>query len=98
VAKERWDALSPEQQERFVPLCPDFVVELMSPSDTLERSQQKMVEYQENGARLGWLINPSLRKVAIYRPSQPVEVLAAPMQLSGEGVLPGFVLDLAMIW
>jgi Uma2 family endonuclease len=98
VRMERWQALTAEQQERFVPLCPDFVVELMSPSDALESVRQKMVEYRDNGAQLGWLINRRQRQVEIYRPGQPPECLDAPETLSGEAVLPGFVLDLTPIW
>ncbi|MGF1515535.1 MAG: Uma2 family endonuclease [Elainellaceae cyanobacterium] len=98
VRRDRWDALTPVQQDRFVPLCPDFVVELMAPSDSLERTQQKMREYQENGAQLGWLINRKQQQVEIYRPGHAVEVLEAPKTLSGEAVLPNFMLDLGPIW
>ncbi|MCS6812851.1 MAG: Uma2 family endonuclease [Cyanobacteria bacterium] len=98
VRQDRWDALTPEQQEKFPPLCPDFVIELLSPSDTLEDIQAKMQDYIDSGARLGWLIAPSLRRVEIYRPGQPVEVLEAPTSLSGEAVLPGFILMLDSIY
>lgn len=98
VRRDRWDALTPEQQERFVPLCPDFVVERLSPSDSLERTRAKMVEYIDNGAQLGWLINRQQRQVEIYRPEQVPEVLDSPTVLSGETVLPGFTLDLVPIW
>lgn len=98
ILKERWEALTPEQQSRFAPICPDFVMELMSPSDSLKVTQAKMQEYQENGARLGWLINRKVCEVEIYRIGQPVEVLYAPTSLSGEQVLPEFVLDLELIW
>lgn len=98
VKLERWNALTAEQQDRFVPLCPDFVVELMSPSDTLPQTRAKMAEYMQNGARLGWLINRKQRQVEIYRPQQEVEILENPQTVSGENVLPGFVLDLATIW
>jgi Uma2 family endonuclease len=98
IVKERWEALTPEQQSRFTPICPDFVMELMSPSDSLKVTQAKMQEYQENGARLGWLINRKVCEVEIYRIGQPVEVLYAPTSLSGEQVLPEFVLDLELIW
>lgn len=98
VALERWQALTPAQQEQFVPLCPDFIVELMSPSDTLSKAQEKMVEYLDNGVRLGWLINRKERCVEIYRPNQPVEKLENPTQLLGEAVLPGFTLKLSYIW
>ena len=95
---ERWNTLTPEQQTKFAPLCPDFVVELLSPSDSLTETQKKMKEYRDNGARLGWLINRKSRKVEIYRQGQEVEVLESPASLSGEDVLPGFVLNLEPIW
>lgn len=97
VKRKRWEALTPEQQETFAPLCPDFVVELRSPSDSLEKVRQKMKEYTENGACLGWLINPKKQQVEIYRPNQDVEILENPATLSGENVLPGFVLSLQQI-
>jgi len=98
VKMKRWNSLTEEEQERFAPLCPDFVVELMSPSDTLEKTRVKMKEYMENGASLGWLINRKQKQIEIYRPNQEVEVLESPQTVSGEDVLPGFVLDLAEIW
>ncbi|MEG4208020.1 Uma2 family endonuclease [Microcoleus sp. Pol7_A1] len=98
VEKSRWEALTPEQREKFIPLCPDFVIELVSPSDSLKKTQDKMQEYMENGCRLGWLINRKKREVEIYRPGQDVEVLQSPLTLSGENVLPGFVLNLQKIW
>ncbi|WP_434683810.1 Uma2 family endonuclease [Pseudanabaena minima] len=98
ILKERWDALTPEQQSKFAPICPDFVIELMSRTDSLSTVQAKMQEYQDNGARLGWLINRRDRQVEIYRIGQPVEVLQSPIMLSGETVLPEFVLELASIW
>jgi Uma2 family endonuclease len=98
VEKSRWSALTPEQREKFIPLCPDFVIELVSPSDSLKKSQEKMQEYMENGCRLGWLINRKKREVEIYRPGQDVEILQSPLTLSGENVLPGFVLNLQKIW
>jgi len=98
VEKSRWEALTAEQRQKFLPLCPDFVIELMSPSDTLTEVQAKMQEYRANGCRLGWLINPKKREVEIYRLGQEVEVLLSPQTLSGEDVLPGFVLDLGKIW
>jgi Uma2 family endonuclease len=97
VRRERWEALTPEQQEGFAPICPDFVVELRSPSDSLKKIQEKMQEYIENGARLGWLIDRKNRRVEIYRPNRDVEILENPATLSGEDVLPGFVLDLTPI-
>jgi Uma2 family endonuclease len=98
VSQERWDALTPEQQETFPPLCPDFVIELRSKSDTMESLRKKMREYLENGLRLGWLIDAKNKRVEIYRPNQDVEVLESPVSLSGEEVLPGFVLDLQVVF
>jgi Uma2 family endonuclease len=98
IPQDRWDALTPSQRQRFLPLCPDFLIELLSPSDTWEAGGAKMQEYQDNGSRLGWLIEPASRRVAIYRTGQPVEVLESPTMLSGEAVLPGFVLNLQAIW
>lgn len=98
ISQERWTALTPEQQEQFVPLCPDFVVELRSKTDALQRLQEKLQEYMENGCRLGWLIDPQTNQVEIYRTGQAKEVLNAPATLSGESVLPGFVLNLAGIF
>lgn len=98
VRQERWDALTPKQKESFIPLCPDFVVELRSKTDNMEPLRAKMKEYKNNGARLGWLIDRKNRKVEIYRQNQDVEVLDNPATLSGEDVLPGFVLDLTEVW
>jgi Uma2 family endonuclease len=98
VRKEQWEALTPEQQEGFVPLCPDFVVELRSKTDALKKLQAKMQEYIDNGAQLGWLIDPKTRRVEIYRPSQAVDVLENPDTLSGEPALPNFTLTLERIW
>lgn len=97
VKRERWDALTPEQQEKFAPLCPDFVVELRSPSDPLKMVQEKMREYMDNGASLGWLLDPKNKQVEIYRCDRAVEILSSPATLSGEEVLPGFLLDLKLI-
>ncbi len=95
---ERWEALTPTQRKKFLPLCPDFAIELVSETDDVEETRAKMQEYLQNGLRLGWLINPKLREVEIYRPNQEVEVLVSPTTLSGEDVLPGFVLDLEFIF
>lgn len=94
VKIDRWNALTAEQREKFIPLCPDFVVELRSPSDSLTELREKMQEYIENGARLGWLIDRKSKLVEIYRPNQEVEILENLVTLSGEDVLPGFVLNL----
>jgi Uma2 family endonuclease len=98
ILKERWEALTPEQQSKFAPICPDFVIELMSPRDNLKVTQAKMQEYQDYGARLGWLINRKDREVEVYRIGKSKEVLQNPISLSGEDVLPEFVLSLAEIW
>ncbi|MEH2070293.1 MAG: Uma2 family endonuclease [Nostoc sp.] len=95
---ERWNALTGEQQTKFIPLCPDFVVELLSPSDSLKVAQEKMREYIDNGVRLGWLINRKSQQVEIYRQGQEVEVLESPVTLSGEDVLQGFILNIEAIW
>lgn len=94
VSRDRWESLSLQEQEKFPPLCPDFVIELRSRSDSLSSLQDKMLEYLDNGLRLGWLIDPQEQRVEIYRPSQPVEILALPVRLSGEEVLPDFTLEL----
>ncbi|MBW4611936.1 MAG: Uma2 family endonuclease [Desmonostoc vinosum HA7617-LM4] len=94
---ERWNALTPEQQEKFAPICPDFVIELRSPNDSLKVLQEKMQEYIENGAQLGWLIDRKNKRVEIYRPGRDVEILNNPTSLSGKDVLPGFVLHLQQI-
>ncbi len=94
IARDRWDAVPSEARKKFAPICPDFVVELTSPSDTLSDVQEKMREYLAQGARLGWLLDPPTGRVEVYRPGREVEALDRPATLSGEGVLPGFVLDL----
>ncbi len=98
VKLERWQTLTPKEREGFAPLCPDFVVELRSKSDNMELLREKMREYMENGSRLGWLIDRKNQKVEIYRQNQDVEILDNPRTLSGEDVLPGFVLDLTDVW
>jgi Uma2 family endonuclease len=98
VLRSRLAALSAEQKQKFLPLCPDCVVEILSPSDPLSSAQAKMQEYLDNGARLGWLIHPHNRAVYVYRPTQPVERLENPRTISGEPVLSGFILDLQRIW
>ena len=97
IRVERWEALNPEERKGFPPICPDFVVELLSPSDSLKTVQDKMQEYMDNGARLGWLIDPKSKQVEIYRGGQQKQVQKAPNSLSGEQVLPGFVLNLNRI-
>ena len=98
VRRERWETLTEEEQTEFPPLCPDFVVELRSPSDTLSTLQRKMQEYIDNGAQLGWLIDPQEKRVYLYRPQTPVECLDHPETVSGEPLLLGFILPLAKIW
>ena len=98
IPLERWQSLTPQQQQQFIPLCPDFVIELRSPSDRLTELQEKMHEYRNNGTRLGWLINRQSRQVEIYRSNQAVEVIDSPTTLSGESVLPQFRLNLESIW
>lgn len=98
IRKDRWDGLTPEQQEKFPPIAPDFVLELMSPSDNLEDTQAKMREYIDNQVKLGWLINRKTRQVGIYRQGKASEVLESPTQLSGEDILPGFILNLQIVW
>lgn len=98
VRRTRLAALASEQKERFLPLCPDFVIELRSPSDPLSVVQEKMHEYIANGAHLGWLIDPIEHQAYVYQPGRAVQRLDNPAQLSGEALLPGFVLDLAPIW
>lgn len=98
VKQSRWDALTSEQRKGFAPLCPDFVLELASESDDIEDLQTKMQEYLENGAQLGWLIDPRTRQVEIYRPGKPVEILQSPKTLSGEDILSGLVFNLNVIY
>ena len=98
VRKTRLRTLAPEQKRKFLPLCPDFVVEQRSPSDRLSVLQEKMREYMENGAQLGWLIDPEEKQVFVYRPGARVRRLDYPQKLSGDPVLSGFVLDLSQVW
>ncbi len=93
VKQERLDALNPNP-ESFLPLAPDFVIELRSSSDTAKDLRDKMKEYMDNGVRLGWFLNAKAKEVEIYRSGQNVEVLKSPVSVSGEDVLPGFVLEL----
>lgn len=93
VERSRWQSLSPEQRQKFPPIAPDFVLELRSRTDNLETLQQKMEEYMSSGVRLGWMFNPQDQQVEIYRQGQAKEVRLLPTELSGETVLPGFVLE-----
>lgn len=98
VSNKRWQSLTSRQQETFPPLCPDFIVELRSRTDSLKRLQAKMQEYLENGAQLGWLIDPIKRRVHVYRPNAAVEILDNPQSVSGEPLLSGFALDVQSLW
>ncbi|MBW4619806.1 MAG: Uma2 family endonuclease [Cyanosarcina radialis HA8281-LM2] len=92
VELSRWQALTPEQRQKFPPIAPDFVIELRSRTDSLETLQEKMQEYLDSGVRLGWLFNPQNQQVEIYRQGRAKEVRSLPTRLSGEAVLPGFEL------
>jgi Uma2 family endonuclease len=98
VQRERWNLLTEDQQEGPAPLCPDFVVELRSRTDRLTILHEKMQEYIDNGACLGWLIDPSEKRVYVYHPGQSVEILDNPATVSGEPVLPGFLLNVHELW
>jgi Uma2 family endonuclease len=98
IKRDRWAQLTPEQRQGFPPLAPDFVIELASPSDSPTLLRQKMLEYRENGVKLGWLILPEAGIIEVYRDHSDEETLQRPETLSGETVLPGFTLSLAAIW
>jgi Uma2 family endonuclease len=98
VRNERWAQLSEKEQERFPPLCPDFVVELRSRSDSLKVLRDKMQEYIENGAQLGWLIDPFKKKVYVYQPQSAVKIFDNPSYISGDPLLRGFTLDVQSLW
>lgn len=98
VLHSRLARLSTQAKEKFLPLCPDFAIELRSPSDRLSDLQAKMEEYRANGTRLGWLLDPKERRVYVYRPGRPIEVLEHVPAVSGDPELPGFILQLEPIW
>ena len=98
VKRTRLDALSAEERQKFIPLCPEFVIELRSPTDSLSVLQEKMQEYLDNGAQLAWLIDPEQKRVYVYRPGEPVQELERPEKISGDPLLSGFDLDLSEIW
>lgn len=98
IKRERWAALTKAQHVKFAPICPDFVIEVRSETDRLSDLLEKMQEYIDNGARLGWLIEPIVKRVHIYRPGQSVEIMDDPFSLNGESVLPGFVLRVQELW
>ncbi len=98
IRKARWEQLPPEQRRKFAPICPDFVVELKSPTDNWADLQTKMTEYLDNGTQLGWLIDPDNQVAEIYRPNQAAERIDNATVLSDEDVLPGFTLNLNLVW
>ncbi|MEM9153601.1 MAG: Uma2 family endonuclease [Cyanobacteria bacterium P01_F01_bin.33] len=98
MATQRWNTLTDSEKASFAPICPDFVIELRSGSDTLRALQAKMQEYLENGAVLGWLIDPKQRTVHMYRPDRAPDILDNPDRVSGDPELPGFILSMAKIW
>jgi len=98
ITQERWNKLTEEERIKFPPIAPDFVLELMSNTDSLKTLQEKMEEYKSSGVKLAWLLNPEKKEVEIYRQGQEKEVLSNPKILSGEEVLPDFILDLSLIW
>jgi Uma2 family endonuclease len=97
VRRDRWEALTPFERTRFAPLCPEFVLEIRSPSDRLVRLNEKLLEFVSHGAQLGWLIDPIERKVLVYRPGEEAVVLDNPPSVSADPVLPGFTLELGEI-
>jgi Uma2 family endonuclease len=98
IASERLNRFSKEEKAKFLPLPPDFALELMSPSDQLKTTQAKVSEYRDNGVKLAWLINPQQQQVEIYRSDKPTEVVNKPSSLSGEDILPNLVIELDFIW
>jgi len=98
VLKSRLSTLTSEQRDKFLPLAPDFAIELKSPTDSISTLEDKMREYIETGTRLGWLIDPETCCVSVYRPGRPVEILESPQMISGDPELPGFTLNLEVIW
>lgn len=98
ISLERWHGLSEAEQKKFAPICPDFVIELRSESDSLQTLQKKMAEYLENGTKLGWLIDPQAKVVTIYQPQKDPQVLTQPTFLEGGDVLPDFICELDFLW
>ena len=98
ITREKWESLSAYERERFAHVCPDFVIELRSRTDSLPTLLNKMEEYMANGASLGWLIDPEKRRVYVYRSGEEVIVLEDPTVVSGEPLLPGFELEMKEIW
>ena len=98
IRRERWEALTKVQRMKFAPICPDFLIEVRSLTDRLSDLLDKMQEYLDNGARLGWLIDPIDKRAYVYRPGQPMEILDNPQSLSGDPILPGFRLNVQELW
>jgi Uma2 family endonuclease len=98
VSPEQLASITPAQRKKFAPVCPFFLIEVMSPSDRLKKQQEKLEEYLANGCQLGWLIDPGEMQVHVYRPGQPAHVLDNPQTVKGDPELPGFVLDLEPVW
>ncbi|MCR4414517.1 MAG: Uma2 family endonuclease, partial [Thermoguttaceae bacterium] len=98
VRRSRWECLTPAEQQKFPPLCPDFVVEIRSPTDRLSTLQAKMEEYLENGAQMGWLIDPGERCLYVYRAGAEVERLESPSVVGADPVLPGCTIDFQPLW
>ena len=98
IKRKKWDRLTEHERERFGPFCPDFVVELRSPTDSVTELREKMVEYMQNGASLGWLIDLLKRRVYVYQPHQEVVLLENPETVSGDPYLPGFTLNVTELW
>ena len=98
VKREKFEHLTADERKRFARFAPDFVVELRSPSDRLKQLHNKMLEWIENGASLGWLIDPLKRKVYVYRPNEELVILDNPETVSGDPLLPGFTLNLTELW
>jgi Uma2 family endonuclease len=98
MRRDRLAGLSTEAKKRFLPLCPDFVVEIRSSSDSLADQREKLEEYRDSGARLGWLVDPEARRIHVYRPGEPVAIQENPRSIVGDPELPGFTLDLEPVW
>lgn len=98
ISTGKWQSISPSQRQKFLPLCPDFVIEILSPTDNVKITRAKMQEYMDDGCMLGWLINCSTQEVEVYTLKKDVEILTHPMEVSGGEILPGFTLNLNKIW
>jgi Uma2 family endonuclease len=98
LSADKWDSLTPDQQSKFIPFCPEFIVELRSPSDSLTELEQKMSDWMSNGSQLAWLIDPLRKLAVIYRPGREPETLLQPEFLHGEGPVAGFALKMQRLW